>query len=75
MKELTAFPHPIVVLIDELDRVESEEIRTVAQLVRSVADFPGVSYLLAYDRERVAQALGGENAERGQAYLEPQSGP
>jgi hypothetical protein len=70
LKQLTVFPHPIVVLIDEIDRVESEEIRTVAQLVRSVADFPGISYLLAYDRERVAQALGDGNLERGQAYLE-----
>jgi hypothetical protein len=70
LKQLAVFPHPIVVLIDELDRVESEEIRTVAQLVRSVADFPGISYLLAYDRERVAQALGDGNVERGQAYLE-----
>jgi hypothetical protein len=70
LKQLTVFPHPIVVLIDELDRVESEEIRTVAQLVRSVADFPGISYLLAYDRERVAQALGDGDLERGQAYLE-----
>lgn len=59
---------PIVVLIDELDRIEDQEIRTVAQLVRSVADFPGISYVLAYDHDRVVQALGG--AERGRAYLE-----
>ena len=61
---------PIVVLIDELDRVEDAEVRAVAQLVRAVADFPGLSYLLAYDRDRVVEALGGGNAERGGAYLE-----
>jgi predicted KAP-like P-loop ATPase len=64
----------IVILIDELDRVEDAEVRTVAQLVRAVADFPRVSYLLAYDADRVAQALGGGSApgeiERGRAYLE-----
>nr|WP_247891234.1 P-loop NTPase fold protein [Azospirillum aestuarii] len=61
---------PIVVLIDELDRIEDGEVRAVAQLVRAVADFPGLSYLLAYDRDRVVEALGGGNAERGAAYLE-----
>jgi predicted KAP-like P-loop ATPase len=75
MKELAAVDVPIIALIDELDRVEDEEIRTVAQLVRSVADFPGISYVLAYDSKRVIQALGaGANEsqaeDRGRAYLE-----
>jgi hypothetical protein len=69
-KNLQTLPHPIVVLIDEVDRVEDNEIRTVAQLVRSVADFPGISYVLAYDVNRVADALGGGNRPRGLAYLE-----
>lgn len=73
--ELAKANVPIVVLIDELDRVEDKEVRTVAQLVRSVADFPGVSYVLAYDHDRVVQALGSDAPEkerlaRGQAYLE-----
>jgi len=68
---------PIVVLIDELDRLRDDEVRTIAQLVRAVADFPHVSYVLAYDQRRVEEALGGdlpgnrnERRERGQAYLE-----
>jgi predicted KAP-like P-loop ATPase len=73
-KELAAIDVPIIVLIDELDRVEDEEIRAVAQLVRSVADFPGISYVLAYDSKRVIQALGGASGpqaeDRGRAYLE-----
>ena len=75
MHELAAIDVPIIVLIDELDRVEDEEIRTVAQLVRSIADFSGVSYVLAYDSKRVIQALGGgangpQAEDRGRAYLE-----
>lgn len=62
---------PIVVLIDELDRIEDEEVRAVAQLVRAVGDFQGISYLLAYDPVRVSQALGrGNGAEHGRSYLE-----
>ena len=66
---------PIVVLIDEIDRVDDEEIKAVAQLVRSVVDFPEISYVLAFDSKRVIQALGAgvpgsEQLERGRGYLE-----
>lgn len=61
---------PIVVLIDELDRVEDDEIITVAQLVRAVLDFPKISYVLAYDVDRVVEALGRSSSERGRSYLE-----
>ncbi|MEA2875051.1 MAG: hypothetical protein QOF14_247 [Hyphomicrobiales bacterium] len=75
MNELSQAPAPVIVLIDEIDRVEDEEIRTVAQLVRSVADFPAISYVLAYDADRVAQALGSgttaaRRKEHGRSYLE-----
>lgn len=67
---LAELDRPVVVLIDELDRIENAEVRTVAQLVRSVLDFKGISYLLAYDPKRVAEALGGGQSGRGEAYLE-----
>jgi hypothetical protein len=73
--ELNAAAAPIVVMIDEIDRVEDGEVRTIAQLVRSVADFPSISYVLAYDADRVVQALGSgsrakERVQRGRDYLE-----
>jgi len=65
----------VVVLIDELDRVEDDEVRAVAQLVKAVGDIKGISYLVAYDTDRVAQALGtGDSIEdrqrSGESYLE-----
>lgn len=64
----------VVVLIDELDRVDDEDVRAVAQLVKAVGDIKGISYLVAYDPDRVAEALGrGEGHARtksGWAYLE-----
>jgi predicted KAP-like P-loop ATPase len=56
----------IVVVIDDIDRLEEQEIREVVRLVRLVADFPNTVYLLAFDRSRVEQALGTD----GPAYLE-----
>jgi energy-coupling factor transporter ATP-binding protein EcfA2 len=63
---------PVVVLIDELDRVEDAEVRAVARLINAVAGFPRVSYLVAYDWERVTEALDGgvSNRGRGRRYLE-----
>lgn len=74
-KALNDIQNPIIVMIDELDRAEDHEIRTMAQVIRSVADFSAISYIVAYDAKRVIQALGGEKngkngEERGRAYLE-----
>lgn len=61
----------LVVVIDDVDRLEDEEIRDVMRLVRLLADFPNMIYILAYDQKRVVEALGGkDNEERGRAYLE-----
>jgi len=69
-RELEDSETDILVLIDEIDRLSDREITVCAQLVRAVADFERVSYLLAYDADRVAPALGNGNIERGRAYLE-----
>ena len=70
LKGLSSFSNPIVVMIDEVDRVDSSDVLSIAQLVRSIADFPNVSYLLAYDSLRVAHALGNGDEGRGRDYLE-----
>jgi predicted KAP-like P-loop ATPase len=60
----------VIVIIDELDRLTDDEIRGMVQVVKSVADFPTISYLLAYDPDRVARALGGIDLKFGHNYLE-----
>jgi hypothetical protein len=61
---------PIIVVVDDVDRLAAEEIRTVVQTIKAVADFPRTTYLLAYEREVVATALGNGDASSGLAYLE-----
>ncbi|WP_338868475.1 P-loop NTPase fold protein [Spirosoma sp. SC4-14] len=60
---------PIVIFIDDIDRLESTEIQAVFKLVKIVADFPNIVYLLAFDPDRVIDALRGTFGD-GQAYLE-----
>lgn len=68
-KELGALTQPIVVVIDDIDRLTTIEIREIFKLVRLTASFPNIIYILAFDRERVEQALT-EDGVPGRAYLE-----
>lgn len=61
---------PIVVILDDIDRLPPDEIRVVVQAIKAVADFPRTTYLLAYDRDVVAKALGQGDAVAGLSYLE-----
>ncbi len=60
----------IVVLIDDVDRLQSAEIRELMRLVKLVADLPGVVYVLAYERRRVERALSAPGEDDGREYLE-----
>ena len=73
---LDEFDERIVVLVDDLDRLSDHEVREVVRLVKLVGDLPRLTYILAFDRERLEDALGRDAADpdgirpRGRAYLE-----
>lgn len=61
----------IVVAIDDVDRLEPAEVAEVLRLVRSVADFPNVSYFLCYDAGSLGRAIErATDTPDGAAYLE-----
>jgi hypothetical protein len=68
-KALLGLDEPIVVVIDDIDRLTTAEIRDIFKLVRLTARFPKIVYLLAFDRVRVESALQ-ETGVPGRAYLE-----
>lgn len=59
----------IVVVIDDIDRLSTPEIRDIFKLVRLTANFPNVMYIVAFDRFRVENALN-EDRINGRDYLE-----
>lgn len=71
-KFLKEADHRIVVVMDDIDRLDKEEIQSVFKLVKLSADFPNMAYVLAFDEERVAQALEEKygSIEAGQNYIE-----
>lgn len=47
----------IVLFMDDIDRLDKSEIQTVFKLVKLTANFPRVTYVLAFDEAMVASAL------------------
>lgn len=68
-RELRGLEAPIVVVLDDIDRLSTEEIREIFKLVRLTASFPNVLYVVAFDRARVEEALS-EEGIGGRDYLE-----
>jgi energy-coupling factor transporter ATP-binding protein EcfA2 len=60
---------PLLVFIDDIDRLTQEEIRDIFKLVRLTANLPNIVYVLVYDRTRVETALTTAGID-GRAYLE-----
>ncbi|MBX5089807.1 KAP family P-loop NTPase fold protein [Rhizobium lentis] len=60
-----------LVLIDDLDRLEPSQAVEVVRLVRSVADFPKVAYVMCYDRAVLSHALQiGLDVTNGDLFLQ-----
>jgi predicted KAP-like P-loop ATPase len=59
----------ILVVMDDIDRLPSEEIRQIFRMVKGVADFPNVTYLMAFDRRVVSRALRKLQSAPGDDYL------
>ena len=55
--------HKIIVVIDDIDRLNDTEIRQMFQLVKSLGDFKNTIHLLAFDKKVVINAL--ENVQKG----------
>ncbi|HJQ96040.1 MAG TPA: P-loop NTPase fold protein [Acidimicrobiia bacterium] len=69
LKALRALTNPLVVVLDDIDRLTTPEIRDVFKLVRLTASFPNVVYVLVFDRARVESALTDAGVP-GRDYLE-----
>ena len=68
-KRLAQLPHRVVVLIDDIDRLEPQTTRLLFRMLRLTASFPKVTYVLAFDRGVVEKHLTVQGMS-GRAYLE-----
>lgn len=69
-KALSDAGQRFVFVVDDIDRLAPDEIRELFKVVKALADFPNVIYLLAFDRNVVAASLNTSLGVDGEAYLE-----
>jgi len=60
----------VLVLVDDIDRLENSEVRQLFTVIKALADFPYVTYLLAFDHEVAARAVETDSNLPGARYLE-----
>lgn len=60
----------VVILIDDLDRLDSDELFETLRLIRNTADFNNVAYVVTYDRDYVCRMLEGKGIVNSERYLE-----
>jgi len=67
---LSKLHSPIIVVIDDVDRLTPPEIKQLFQLIKAVADFPKTIYLLAYEPLLVEKALESFHVGSETSYIE-----
>jgi ABC-type branched-subunit amino acid transport system ATPase component len=60
---------PIVVIIDDIDRLTPSETFQVLRLVKAVADFSGTSFLLAFDSSYLVSVLDKNDIVNASEYI------
>lgn len=60
----------VVFIVDDIDRLTPSDILELVKVIKALADFPNVVYLLAYDSNYVSTAIGNVLGVSGREYLE-----
>ena len=63
-------PRRVLVFMDDVDRLLPEEMTQLLLIVRAVADFPQITYVLTFDHDVVSQAISNRLGVDGRTYLE-----
>ena len=67
---VASLTRPVLVVIDDIDRLTTDEILQVFQLVKVNADFSNLVYLLLFERRIVEKALDRISGDRGHEFLQ-----
>jgi predicted KAP-like P-loop ATPase len=68
--EIANIKKQIIIVIDDLDRLDKKEIIEVIRLIRNTADFNGVTFLACYDKGYIVNAIKDLNEYNHSHYLE-----
>lgn len=66
---LQSLESPILIVMDDLDRLNTSELRMIFQLIKANTDFPNVTFLLLFQKNIVENKLT-DITQSGKEYLE-----
>jgi hypothetical protein len=66
---LKSIDRPIIISIDDVDRLQKDEISIVLKLIRDTADFPNVFYIVAADKQNLCSSLSRLGVKEPEEYL------
>jgi Cdc6-like AAA superfamily ATPase len=69
-KALKKINKKIIIYIDDLDRLNKEEILEIIRLIRNTANFSNTFFIVSYDRNYIIQALRTNNSYNPEHFLE-----
>ena len=69
-KEIGKLGKKIIIFIDDVDRLDSEELTELFCLVRNISPFRNMSYILAYDKKYVTTQLKNKFDKDTDRYME-----
>ena len=67
---LRKFPRPIVVFVDDIDRLFPAEVFEMVRIIKAVGGLPNVGYVLAWDAAYVSSALDKLDVPFADSYLD-----
>lgn len=62
--------HKIIIIIDNISRLYSDEIKQIFQIVKSMGDYANTTYLLSFDKDQVVRALNKIDKHTGEEFVE-----
>lgn len=68
-KVLGRMTHPVIVLIDDVDRLSVSEITTLFSLLRNTADFPNIINIVAAQKSYIENQLLAEGIETPEIFI------
>ena len=69
-RDLAELKAPLLVVLDDIDRLPPKEVQKIFQLIKANADFPNVVYLVLFERQVVEKHIEATLKVSGSDYLE-----
>lgn len=67
--KLMTIDRPVIITIDDVDRLQDKELMMVLKIIRDTADFPNVFYIVAADNLHLKRMLNSLNIDNAEEYL------